>query len=63
MYLENFEKMDPIMAMSIVNMKLRNEFNGDLEELVKTYSLDRQRLEHKLETAGFKYIAKIGQFR
>lgn len=63
MYLENFEKMDPLMTMSMVNMKLRNEFSGNLEELTKTYSLDRQRLEDKLKTAGFHYNEEVGQFR
>ena len=63
MYLDNFENMDPVMIMSIVNMKLRNEFNGDLEELTKTYNLDRKRLEEKLNTADFHYIKEIGQFR
>lgn len=32
MNLANFEKMDPVMLMSIVNMKLRDDFGGDLIE-------------------------------
>jgi len=63
MYLSNFEKMNPIMLMSIINMKLRDEFDGDLNELLKTYTIDRHCLEEKLATAGFKYLPEIGQFR
>lgn len=29
MNLANFESMDPVMLMSIVNMKLRDDFGGD----------------------------------
>ena len=63
MYLQNFQKMDPVMLMSMVNMKLRDEFNGNLDELVKTYAIDRHSLEEKLTTAGFKFFPELGQFR
>jgi hypothetical protein len=63
MDLANFDKMDPIMLMSIVNLKLRDDFNGDLNELVKFFDIDRAALEAKLATAGFEFLADIGQFR
>ena len=63
MYLDNFGKMNPTMLMSIINMKLRNEFHGNIDELVKTYDIKRDTLETKLNTAGFKYHPEIGQFR
>jgi hypothetical protein len=63
MDLSNFEKMDPIMLMSIVNLKLRDDFDGDLNELVKFFDIDRAALEAKLATAGFEFLADIGQFR
>ncbi len=63
MNLDNFEKMDPVMLMSIINMKLRDEFHGDINELVKTYSMDLHILQEKLAAAGFTYIPEIGQFR
>jgi hypothetical protein len=44
-------------------MKLRDEFSGDLDELVKTYAIDRHSLEEKLTTAGFKFFPELGQFR
>ncbi len=63
MNLENFERMDSVMLMSIINMKLRDEFHGDINELVQTYSMDLRILQEKLATAGFTFIPEIGQFR
>jgi len=63
MYLDKYETMDPIILMSMVNMKLRDEFNGDLIELTKTYNLDYDRLTTKLKAADFEFIKEIGQFR
>lgn len=63
MDLANFDKMDPVMLMSIINMKLRDEFGGDLDELVKRYDISRVALEAKLATAGFEFLSDAGQFR
>ncbi|GAB2666437.1 DUF4250 domain-containing protein [Vibrio panuliri] len=63
MDLAKFESMDPIMLMSIVNLKLRDDFAGDLDELVKFFDIDRQALEAKLASAGFEFLAEVGQFR
>lgn len=62
MDLANFEKMDPIMLMSIVNMKLRDEY-GDLDNLVKAFDIDKQILLKKLSHAGFDYLPEVKQFR
>ncbi|MEF1330913.1 DUF4250 domain-containing protein [Vibrio sp. M260121] len=63
MNLVNFESMDPIMLMSIVNMKLRDDFGGDLDKLVAFFDIDRAALEAKLATAGFDFLPDAGQFR
>ncbi|AIV06473.1 MULTISPECIES: DUF4250 domain-containing protein [Vibrio] len=63
MNLTNFESMDPIMLMSIVNMKLRDDFGGDLDKLVAFFDIDRAALEAKLATAGFDFLPDAGQFR
>ncbi|WP_162046935.1 DUF4250 domain-containing protein [Vibrio taketomensis] len=63
MDLAKFASMDPIMLMSIVNLKLRDDFSGDLDELVKFFDIDRQDLEAKLATAGFEFLPEVGQFR
>ncbi|KLV11703.1 MULTISPECIES: DUF4250 domain-containing protein [Photobacterium] len=62
MNLSNFEKMDPVMLMSIVNMKIRDEF-GDLDALVRYYDIDKDLLVAKLAAAGFDYLPEAKQFR
>ncbi|WP_260259621.1 DUF4250 domain-containing protein [Vibrio intestinalis] len=63
MNLANFDTMDPIMLMSIVNMKLRDDFGGDLDKLVNFFDISRDALEKKLAKAGFEFLPEAGQFR
>ncbi|KUO25060.1 DUF4250 domain-containing protein [Vibrio cholerae] len=63
MNLANFATMDPIMLMSIINMKLRDDFGGDLDKLVNYFDIDRNALEAKLASAGFEFLPQVGQFR
>lgn len=63
MNLANFESMDPIMLMSIVNMKLRDDFGGNLDKLVAFFEIDKAALEAKLAKAGFDFLPDAGQFR
>ncbi|EGU39883.1 hypothetical protein VII00023_14216 [Vibrio ichthyoenteri ATCC 700023] len=63
MDLANFKSMDTVMLMSIVNLKLRDDFNGDLDELVAFFDIDKADLEAKLATAGFEFLPEVGQFR
>ncbi|EGQ8357377.1 DUF4250 domain-containing protein [Vibrio cholerae] len=63
MNLANFATMDPIMLMSIINMKLRDDFGGDLDKLVNYFDIDRSELEAKLASAGFEFLPQVGQFR
>lgn len=63
MNLANFTTMDPVMLMSIVNMKLRDDFGGDLNQLVAYFEIDRAALEARLATAGFEFLPEAGQFR
>lgn len=62
MDLQNFESMDPIMLMSIINMKLRDEFSS-LDDLVKYFEIDKDALENKLAQANFEYLPQANQFR
>lgn len=50
------------MLMSIINMKLRDEFSS-LDDLVKYFEIDRDALEKKLAEANFEYLAQANQFR
>ncbi|MDP5254875.1 MULTISPECIES: DUF4250 domain-containing protein [unclassified Vibrio] len=63
MNLTHFETMDPIMLMSIVNMKLRDDFGGDLDKLCRFFEIDRQALEHQLAKADYQFLPDAGQFR
>ena len=63
MNLANFESMDPVMLMSIVNMKLRDDFGGDLDKLVAFFDIEGTPLETKLPSAGFDFLPEAGQFR
>ncbi|UTV28290.1 DUF4250 domain-containing protein [Photobacterium atrarenae] len=62
MDVKNFETMDPVMLMSIVNMKIRDEF-GTLDSLIKYYGIDKNKLVDRLATAGFEYLPDAKQFR
>lgn len=62
MDLSRFESIDPILLMSMVNMKLRDEFSGDLDELSRYFDIDKQALINKLAKAGFDFSEQSGQF-
>ncbi|MBU3196146.1 DUF4250 domain-containing protein [Clostridium algidicarnis] len=58
---ETIMNMDANMLLSILNMKLRDEFNT-LEDLIKSYDLDIELLTNKLSKSGYIYNVKINQF-
>ncbi|WP_347254638.1 DUF4250 domain-containing protein [Leminorella grimontii] len=61
MPLTRFSTMDPNMLLSIVNMKLRDEFDS-LEELARSYDIDADALYEKLLDAGYRYQPSNNQF-
>ncbi|MBY6198898.1 DUF4250 domain-containing protein [Vibrio hangzhouensis] len=63
MNLANFETMDPVMLMSIVNMKLRDDFGGDIDKLTSYFDISKPALIDKLASAGFEFLPEAGQFR
>lgn len=63
MGLENYKTMDPILLFSLVNTKLRDDFDGDLDKLVSVFDMDKQALIDKLASAGFDFLPEAGQFR
>ncbi|SHO54692.1 DUF4250 domain-containing protein [Vibrio quintilis] len=63
MNLTNFQNMDPILLFSLVNTKLRDDFNGDLDQLVSYFDIDKEALIKRLATAGFDFLPEAGQFR
>mgnify|MGYP001524117222 FL=1 len=53
---------DPVMLLSFVNMKLRDEFS-DLDELCGALDVSREDLERRLTALGYVYNEKTNQFK
>ena len=53
---------DPMLLLSVVNMKLRDEY-GSLEELCEDLELDKNELEEELSALGFVYDEPQKRFR
>ena len=52
---------DPILLLSVVNMKLR-DFYKDLDTLCQEMSVDKTKLIDKLADIDYEYDAKTNQF-
>lgn len=52
---------DPFMLMSLINMKLRDNYPS-LDALCDDMDVDRKQLEDKLAQAGFEYSAENNRF-
>ena len=59
---EKIPLMDSAILLSLVNMKLRNEFSS-LESLCRNYAITPVLLEQCLLAGGFAYQPAINQFR
>ena len=58
----DFEKGDINMMLSLLNMKLRDEFS-DLERLADYYSADKNVILKRMEENGYFYNSEINQFK
>lgn len=61
MSLTRYATMDPLMLMSIVNMKLRDECPS-LEDLARRYDISQSGLQERLAQAGYHYQPATNQF-
>lgn len=52
---------DPIMLMSVINMKLR-DFYKNLDDLCSDMGIDKAELCDKLNSAGFEYDEENNKF-
>lgn len=59
--MENLNRKDPYMMLSIVNMKLRDECPS-LEDLCKTYDLDIEEVLGRMDAIGYTYSMTRNQF-
>ncbi len=53
---------DPIMLLSVINMKLR-DFYPTLEALCDDMDIDQKELTDALKAIGAEYMPEINQFR
>ena len=53
---------DPIILLSWLNTKLRDDYSS-LAELCDALGLEHRQLEEKMKTAGFIYDPAVNQFR
>ncbi len=53
---------DPIILLSFINTKLRDEFSS-LDELCKGLCISKEELENKLLTVGYVYSEETNSFK
>jgi len=58
---ETFMNMDPYMALSVVNMKLRDEFSS-LEDFLASYNIEKEKFEEKMKEIQYYYNKERNQF-
>ncbi|MCE9946828.1 DUF4250 domain-containing protein [Hafnia paralvei] len=61
MPLSRYATMDPLMLMSIINMKLRDECPS-LDDLARRYDLSVEVLQERLSQADYQYQPATNQF-
>ena len=54
--------MDPNILLSIVNMKLRDQYSS-LKDLCQAYDIDEYLLSHRLDILGYEYDCAENQFK
>lgn len=59
---DNIIKMDPIILLSFINTKLRDEYST-LNLLCSDLNLDEKLLMIKLNDIGYKYNKDLNQFK
>lgn len=52
---------DPVMLLSVVNTQLRDNYKS-LDDLCTAAGVDKNELELKLDSIGYKYDEKVNQF-
>ncbi len=62
MTLEQFLKIEPAIALSWVNMKLRDEYRN-LEDLCDGTGFSVEEITQKMHAYGYDYVEAANQFR
>lgn len=58
---DSIMNMNPNILLSLINTKLRDEFES-LNDLISTYDLDKKFIVEKLMNIGYKYNESKNQF-
>ncbi|EJO5347592.1 DUF4250 domain-containing protein [Clostridium botulinum] len=58
---EQVKDMNPYILLSLVNTKLRDEFES-LKDFCQTYDLRQDEIENKMKNIEYKYDDEINQF-
>lgn len=58
---QQFEHMDPYIALSMVNMKLRDQYHN-LERLADDWGIEEEVILQKFEQIGYTYHPDTHQF-
>lgn len=53
---------DPMMLFSVLNMKLRDQYDS-LDELCEDFDIEKHEIEKRLSVFGFEYFPELNQFR
>lgn len=61
MDIKNMKSMDPNLLLSIVNMKLRDEFEN-FDDLLRYYNLEESDISDRLKEIGYHYCKETHQF-
>ena len=59
---ESILAMDPNIFLSLINMKLRDNYSS-LEKLCDDWDVAIAEVENKLKSIGYEYIQDINQFK
>ena len=59
---EDIKSMDPVMLLSFINTKLRDEYSS-INLLCSDLGLDEKLLKNKLQDIGYEYNIEMNQFK
>ncbi len=59
---DSIKIMDPIILLSMVNMKLRDQYSS-LDLLCSDLELNKDDIVSRLEEVGYNYVEKENQFK
>lgn len=59
---EGMKSMDPVMLLSFINTKLRDQYSS-INLLCNDLSLDEEFLKNKLQDIGYEYNIEMNQFK